>query len=69
MWQAVSKNGHTIGEGERVKVLERQGMTLFVVPAENMLIRTQQRRKINAILQLVFSNNIGRYSFLLSVPR
>lgn len=35
MWQAVSKNGHTIGEGERVKVLERQGMTLFVIPAEN----------------------------------
>lgn len=35
MWQAVSKNGHTIGEGERVKVLDRQGMILIVVSAVN----------------------------------
>lgn len=35
MWQAISKNGHTIREGERVKVVERQGMTLFVISDAN----------------------------------
>lgn len=35
IWQAVVKNGHTIREGEKVNVLERQGMTLFVTPAVN----------------------------------
>lgn len=35
IWQAVSKNGHTIREGERVTVLGRQGMTLFVGSAVN----------------------------------
>lgn len=32
IWRAFSKNGHTIGEGEKVKVLERQGLTLIVEP-------------------------------------
>jgi membrane-bound serine protease (ClpP class) len=35
IWQAVSKNGHTIGEGEKVTVLERRGMTLSVGPSGN----------------------------------
>lgn len=35
IWQAISKNGHTIREGEKVKVLERRGMTLFVGPSGN----------------------------------
>lgn len=30
IWQAFSKDGHTITEGERVRVLERQGITLIV---------------------------------------
>ena len=30
IWQAVSKDGHTIQEGEKVRVFERQGITLLV---------------------------------------
>ncbi len=30
IWQAFAKNGHTILEGEKVKVVERQGLTLIV---------------------------------------
>lgn len=33
IWQAVSKDGHTIPEGQRVMVYERQGMTLYAVSA------------------------------------
>ncbi|MDD4335267.1 MAG: nodulation protein NfeD [Desulfotomaculaceae bacterium] len=35
IWQAMAKNGHTILQGEKVKVLERQGMTLFVTSIVN----------------------------------
>ncbi len=30
IWQAVSRDGHTIREGQRVTVFERRGMTLYV---------------------------------------
>lgn len=35
IWQAITKEGHTINVGEKVQVLERQGMTLIVGPAAN----------------------------------
>ncbi len=35
MWKATSKNGHTIHEGEKVIVLERQGLTLIVKSLDN----------------------------------
>ncbi len=37
IWQAFSKNGHTINIGEKVKVLERRGLTLVVEPASKDL--------------------------------
>lgn len=37
IWQAFSKNGHTIGTGEKVKVIERRGLNLIVEPASNDL--------------------------------
>ena len=30
IWQAFVKDGHTIHEGEKVKVVERRGLTLIV---------------------------------------
>jgi len=30
IWQAVSKNGHTICQGEKVKIIARKDMTLLV---------------------------------------
>jgi membrane-bound serine protease (ClpP class) len=44
-WQAVSKDGHTIQEGERVSVLERQGMTLIVSSAVNNNINIAEEEK------------------------
>jgi len=42
-WQAVSKDGHTIGEGDKVSVLGRQGMTLVV----DSFSGTDKNRDIN----------------------
>ena len=43
IWQAVSKDGYTIEEGERVRVYERQGITLLVgCPEKNERGKTKQ---------------------------
>ena len=43
IWQAVSKDGHTIEEGEKVRVYERQGITLLVgYPEKNEREKTKE---------------------------